>query len=511
MSTLLANYITVMHRSSDAAGQGGTLKLNANAARVGFRFTVPYGCTPEALHFYYSTTGAPGSAQFRLVPGDPLDPSQPDLSANTKIRWIPAPSASPAWLRLGLASGGTSFQTPLAAGTIMHVVFERRSGTFDANNYISFFTLRSRFPLPFVAPELDGVTYRDDWSAAMASVDPSAAATPYCVQRGANASYHPLYVIECADAPPFGLAYDSHHELVISGTKQYSQRMFLPATLSANFVAFFLRGSGTTLDLGVPAGDLELTILRDRVDGGVGFHSADHHVLFHGPVALMSPQDRLFKSTSGGMGRSHWFGVFLGQTLLFDGGPNRLYTFKLSAPLCSGVGADGYVFSYETSALDPASLSGDPPGYLGASAWPGSPYDILGGPTADTGFLLRLVDPTLPIAIGDEVLGDSVGNPDVFPLVARHGDTLRLTYIVRNIGADSGPGGIWSRVRDGDTGASLSNLLHTIVSNNEDSTAPAHAITMPNADLALRFECGHFENASEVVDSFWLSEVRLVP
>ena len=505
--TTIANRYAPMHIGNDptiVVGGGGLFRVDSATRRIGFRFTLPDACTPDRLWIYYSTVGNPGNGllKFRLTPGLASNPRQPDLSLGTIRVAIPL-STTPRWIALPLfETGGVDFRVHYNAGTVLHATFERQGGTFDASNHFDLIGVRSRFPLQFTSRSINALSSRDDMNATMASDDPSAAATPYCAQRRDNASFHPLFLMDCSDIGSFGNSFDVHTETLVYGINKYSAQIEIPNNQQVGFVSLYLRGAGAAGDAGLPVDSCYLTIYRIPLQPSQ--LSTNNFVPIYGPVELINPADRLFKS------RSHWYGLFMSPSKLLV--PGYRYVFEASAPLCSlAASTDAYLFSVDSSTLVTTPPA---PSYLDGKAFAAYNNASLGD--GDTGLILDDMGPQV-IGIIDEMSPSGTTSfPGVWPHVAKFNDTVSIGLLVRNIGINSGAADIWSQLVDS-TGTVISGpLLHAATDRNDEKLA-SHSFTMPNADIHFTYQCGHCDppgsglGGTLVLDDWSPGEVRLVP
>ncbi len=490
-----------MHVGNDptiVVGGGGLFRVDSSTRRIGFRFTLPEACTPDRLWIYYQTVGSPGNGllKFRLVPGSASDPSQPDLTLGTIRVSVPF-SATPRWIALPLfEAGGVDFRVHRQGGTVMHATFERQSGTFDGSNHFDLIGVRARFPLQFTSRSTNDLSTRDDMNAMLASDNPLDTSMPYCAQRRDNASFHPLFLLDCADVDSFGNPYNVHTEDLIYGDNKYSAQIQIQNNQQVEFVALYLRGAGTAGDPGLPADSCWLTIYRQPLQPLPLDYM--NNVPIYGPVEIINPSDRLFKS------RSHWFGLFLSPSRLFV--PGWRYVFEASAPGCSlALPTDAYLFSVDSSTLVKVPPA---PSFLNGDAFAAYNNASLGD--GDTPLILDDIQPH-PIAIIDEMSpAEASSFPGEWPHVAKFNDTVTIGLLVRNIGTASGAADIWSQLVDS-TGALLSGpFFHNATSKNNENLV-THQFTMPNADLHFTYVCGHMENGVPIADDFAPGEVRLVP
>ena len=382
----------------------------------------------------------------------------------------------------GVPTAGETFRSGSVAGTneIVNCSF-----TFTQGSHVRMYTSRSRFPLHYT-PEskLLGDAVYDQLNAFMRTADYTNAATPYAQARDNNASFHPLFVVECDDGFHFGNPYDQHIEETIYGSRTATQRVIMPRDLTLTFLAMPTRGTATG---GTPDGPLNITI-RDSYKQSI----------VYGPTPLVNPSDRLF------VGRTHWFGHWLTAPITLVAG--REYTFELSAPLCDLSDAwDGYIVSYDKSTIDPTMRA---TGYAKRE----SMFQLDGVfPTldCDMGIMLRDYATQTTRAVIDELL-----TPDAsaWPAYRASGAAYAINVLSRNIGLTTLSGGaMWSRILDADTGATLSAIQSHADRVQNDENAITHSFTMPAADVHMLIQVGHYEGATPVVDDECLNEVRLIP
>lgn len=487
---------TPHHIGADGAGLGGIFDIDSNSVRQGFRFTAPHGFTPEAIWIYCAAEnlGTQG-VRVRFASATEADPYQPTLAGNS-IRWIPDANTAAGWQRIELEVGGTSLKTYYGPGSVIHVTFERQTGTFSGTDRLRMYTARSRFPLHYThtARAASGEPVFDRYNAFMRTPDTADAAQPYAQQRDNNASFHPIFLVECSDAPNFGNPFDQHIEDTIYSNRTFSHTVRLPQTLNCTFVSMFVRGAGTAGGVhnpSVPQGPCYLSIYNRQLPG------LDRKII-RGPDVLIDPDDRLFVS------RSHWFGRWLNPPLQIVGDSTE-YTFELSAPGCSLASTrDGYLICYDTTTL-PQSVAVDfrsTDSY--ATFTPGSI-----GRRADTGLILRDNATQTSLGVIDEVLAPLSGT---WPMYLAEAGTYELNVLVRNIGIGTAAGGaIWSRIVDADTGATLSAIQSHAALDANDEIAVTHSFPMPATDVHMLVQCGHYEGATPVQDDEALNECRVIP
>jgi hypothetical protein len=394
-----------------------------------------------------------------------------------------------------------NFKTPLEQGDVIHVTFAEEAGLFDFDNKLELYSARSRFPLQYTyRVQSTGEPIQDDLNAFLYTADRSDSLQPSCAQKGFNASYHPIMLVECSAGDDFGNPYDMHTEELIHGTNVYSQKLRMPREFHASFIAMFLRGAGLAGDIGLPGDHLYLSVVRTQ-------KSRDAIPVFvYGPTPIIRFSDRLFKS------RSHWYGHWFPEPLQLLDGSDCEYSFELSSPgSAMSSSTDGYVFTYSSS-----TLLNSPNYVFGRAEYNG---DSL-GQSADAAIILREYENQTSVAVVDEIMGSILGPiaSTAFPITARERDNVRLGVLTRNIAAvPTRIGGeIFSRILDYDTGATVSAAaLHLpIGANNEDLLQ--HTFIMPAADIHLLVQVGHVEppgaglGGTLVVDDEATLEVRLI-
>lgn len=492
-------------------GTGGLFKLDSATARAGWRCKAPYACTPRALWVYIRTVGTHTPLQVRMRVIGPAggDDYLPDDADNSSTRVLLASGLAAGWQRILLDDAATPVgQTdPRAAGEVMHFVFEKHPSDagFDASNYVEFTSVKSRFPLQYTYEcNSRGEPIRDDLNAFMYTTNYGSTTTPYCAQKDSNASYHPLFMVECSDAPAWGNPYDVITDSLVAGDVKYSVTMRLPAEPRLSLLAMYGRGKGDAGDSGIPQDDLWLSIY---IAGRAG---STRRKLVYGPAVLIAATARLFKA------RSHFLAHILSDILPLAAQGRVFYTFELSAPGCDGSGAnpetDGYLLTnYTTSLVTPLTSIGVR-GFLGPDAFLERNRVAVSRFACDSPIILRDYEPaSTPIAIIDEMANQTTG----FPVAMLASAAVSLIVLVRNIGADVTAGfEIWSDVVDAVTGVSVTNEVltsehtHTAVVQN-DENGKTYTWSMAATDMHLHAQCGHMLNGQRVLDDYAPLDIRV--
>jgi hypothetical protein len=488
----IANKYAPRHISTDALG--GMLRLNSANAMAGHRFTVPYQSTPDVLWMRLGNEGLDSTHTLtvRLGIGSGSGSYQPDLTAASIVitpSAIMGSGTAAQWVKIDLGA----MRIRRRKGTVMHLTLTPLAGTWDDQHQLAVYTVRARFPIQFTTDynPNSGIATRDDKNAAMYTADTTNTATPYAVQRDNNASGHPLFLIQCSDAPSFGNPYDQHTEVTIYGTGSFAQIVKQPAGVLTRFVAMFLRGAGPDSVLGPPDGPCLLTIQERTLP-------TFPWVTIYGPQTLIPITARMFQ------GRSHHYGHWLTQPLRLLGNSCE-YKFLITAPGCdlSDVN-DGYLASYDTSSL-PANIVAT---YGGTNSYCELNGQGLGH--ADAPYLLS-DQATTPIATVDEILAPLAG---AWPLYKASGAAVDIAVCTRNVGLDTATGSeLFVRLIDADSGAVLhAEQLFTIGSTNQNNEGTITcSTTMPAADLHMTVQVGHVSSGTYVVDDHAPVEIRLIP
>lgn len=488
---------TVMHIGQANPALGGLFPLASPETRVSLRFAAQADRTIDTVWLRVRRIGSPGGILVALRDDDGAGRPvgvQPASSAIVGVPFDPLDPSQPIWLQVPLEQ-----PKALVRGTTYHVTIEPRAGSFTPDDTVEIVTARSRFPLPWqpraFAPAPGALvpmrSPRDESLGVMLDVGDGEG---LLLQRANLRAYVPVFALGANDGTPLGQPFDQHVEIVVSGPTRCGQ-VFVPARpITFDYVSFFTRGT-------CPESSQACLDALDPLVVTIRHHEGADWVPVAPPSVLLDPETEGLRA-----GRSHWFAAFLDGPLGLEQGEE--YLFELSSPGSSG---EGFVFSAELSTLP--LPPDDVPSYLGASSYAvrsddgGTSWQPVPGGEADAGFVLALgLGRDQPRAVFDEF--NALSSQQDYPVTACPGDEIVLGVLNRNVGAYHGPPTLFGRLLDAQSGELYDDAVWQSLLPEQESHQ-ALAFTMPDHDLSLRLELGHFEAfGQQIVDDVVVLEVR---